>query len=62
MSAKNCFVVVYKTKNDTSPFMVQCPKDKFFSKKDAQRLASAYVKTIGVDHAEIVEFVASVQK
>lgn len=62
MSAKNCLVVVYRSENDNSPYVVQCPKGTYFSKKDAQRVATAHVKGEGMHKAEVVEVVMAVNK
>lgn len=61
MSAKNCLVMVYRNKADTSPYVVSCPKDTYFSKKEAQRVATAHVRGEGMYKAEIVESVMMVQ-
>lgn len=61
MSAKNCLVVVYRSYTDTEPHVIQCPKDKYFSKKDAQRVATEQVQKDGMYRADVVETVMTVQ-
>lgn len=59
MSAKNCLVLVYP-KND-EPYVVSCPKEGYFSKKEAQRQASAHISNGGdILKAEVVETVITV--
>lgn len=60
MSAKNCLVLVYP-KND-EPYVVRCPKEGYFSKKEAQRQATAHVRNGGdIIKAEVVETVMEVK-
>lgn len=59
MSSKNCLVLVYQDEK-SEPFVVRCPKDEFFSKKDAQRTATAHVKS-GASRAEVVEKIMDVK-
>lgn len=59
MSAKNCLVLVYP--KNSEPYVVRCPKEEFFSKKDAQRQATAHVKGGGdILRAEVVEVALTV--
>lgn len=55
MSAKNCVVVVFPT--SAEPYVVRDPKDPtgYFSKKDAQRQATAHVQNGGIEKAVVVE-------
>lgn len=57
MSAKNCLVLVYPKGQE--PYVVRPTKagETHFSKKEAQREASAHVKELGALHAEVVESV-----
>lgn len=59
MSAKNCLVLVYPKNVD--PYVVRCAKDGYFSKKEAQRQATAHIRNGGdILKAEVVEVVLEV--
>lgn len=58
MSARNCLVVVrYK---DVEPVVVSCPKHGFFSRKEALRKATDYVRHVGAQSADVVEVIQTV--
>ncbi len=59
MSAKNYLVLVYHKGQEAT--VVSDPKEKFYSKKEAQRIATAHVQTLGAERAEVVECVAEVK-
>lgn len=61
MSSKSCLVIVYKNENDDAPIIVKCPKDTYFSRKDAQRIATEKVRVDAMHKAEVVEVVMVVR-
>lgn len=61
MSAKNCLVLVYRNAADKDPYVVSCPKNTYFSHKDAQKMGSAHVRGEGMYRAVVVEAVMEVK-
>ena len=59
MSSKNYLVLVYRS--DAAPVVITPLKEDYFSKKEAQRTATAYVRNEGAAKAQVVEFVLDVR-